>query len=229
VLRRHRALVLITIGLALVAAFLGTPRQNQYEAEAQLYVGSRSVDLDPDSQDVSGNRAAGLSFLASSFADMLDTRSVAERALAVTGVSRTIEEVENAVTASTQPATLLVTITVVDRDPSVAAELANGVADEFVGLLQEQEDLQSGGPEADRVAPVSVFERAVLPTKPLSNSLARNLFLAAVFGTFLAVGVVVLLEYLDLTIKNADDAQNRLQLPVLGALPLDPVSARGSA
>ncbi len=211
----------------MVAAFLGTPRQALYEAEAQLYVGSRSVDVDPESQDVSGSRAAGLSFLASAFTDLIDTREVAERALAVTGVPRTVQEIEDAVTASTGPATLLVTVTVVDRDPAVAAEIANGVADEFVNLLQEQEAIQSGDQSGDEAAPVSVFERAILPTTPLGTSLVRNMFLAMVFGTFLAVGVVVLLEYLDLTIKSADDAQTRLQLPVLGALPLDPTGTRG--
>jgi len=198
-----------------------------YEAQSQLYVGSRSVDLDPESQDVSGNRAAGLSFLASSFADMLDTRTVAEGALARTDVPMTVDEVEDAVSATAAPASQLVTITVVDENPAVAAALANGVADEFVSLLQEQEDLQAGPDNDAQVAPVSVFERAVLPTEPLSSPLTRNVLLATIFGTFVAIGVVVLLEYLDLTIKNADDAQNRLQLPVLGALPLDLSGGRG--
>lgn len=211
----------------MLAAYFGTPRQDLYEAQSQLYVGSRSVDLDPASQDVSGNRAAGLSFLASSFADMLDTRTVAERALERTGVDRTVGEVEQAVSAVAAPATLLVSVLVVDEEPAVAAELANGVADEFVELLQEQEDLQADEDTDSDAAPVSVFERAVVPTTPLANDLTRNLFLAAVFGTFLAIGVVVLLEYLDLTIKSADDVQNRLQLPVLGVLPLDASSARG--
>lgn len=158
---------------------------------------------------------------------MLDTRTVAERALERTGVHRTVEEVESAVRAVAAPATLLVSVLVVDEEPTVAAELANGVADEFVELLQEQEDLQADEDADSDVAPVSVFERAVVPGTPLASNLARNLFLASVFGTFLAIGAVVLLEYLDLTIKSADDVQSRLQLPVLGVLPLDPSLARG--
>jgi capsular polysaccharide biosynthesis protein len=48
-----------------------------------------------------------------------------------------------------------------------------------------------------------------------------------VFGLLMGIGFVVLLEYLDLTIRSADDAQQRLQLPALGAIPLDSRLVRG--
>lgn len=216
--------MLLTVAIAIATAYLATPRDPVYAAEAQLYVGSRSLDFSAGSQDVSGNRAAGLSFLASSFADMIDTRIVAERALAATNLPITVEEAENATTAIAMPATLLITVRTVHSDPAIANELANGVADVFVDLVEEEE--RQTAEAVDAPAPVSVFERSVLPTAPLPSSLNRNLFLAAIFGSLVAVGVVVLLEYLDLTIKNVDDAQQRLQLPVLGAIPFDPSASR---
>lgn len=213
--------------MAILAGIAITPRSSTYIATSRLYVGSRTIDLDPTSQDVSGNRAAGLGFLANTFANMLQSRTVAEQAVALSGVPLTVEEADAAITAFAEPATALITVRVSDSDPAVAADLANGVADSFVDFLQAQESQLALPDDADAPAPVSVYEHAVLPTTPQPSNLFRNLVLATMFGILVAVGIVVLLEYLDLTIKSADDAQHRLQLPVLGAIPLDSRLVRG--
>ncbi|MGI8663281.1 MAG: YveK family protein [Acidimicrobiales bacterium] len=154
---------------------------------------------------------------------MISTRTVAEKALARTNVALSVEDAQREIAATAEVGTQLITVQVVDHDPATAAALANAVADGFVDLINEQERQQSTGTDASKTpAPVSVYEHAVLPTTPEPSSLFRNLLLAAMFGLIVAVGVVVLLEYLDLTIKSTDDAQQRLQLPVLGAIPIDP-------
>jgi succinoglycan biosynthesis transport protein ExoP len=204
-----------------------TPREATYSASTSLYVGSRSIDLAPGSGEIGADRAAGLSFLASSFANIIDTRTVAATAIEAGGLPLTIDEAEAAITATATPGSLLVVVDVVHTDPDVAARLADAVADTFVTLMRDQENRLSLPSDAEAPAPVSVFERASVPTTPNPSSLARNLILSMLFGLLLAVGVVVLLEYLDLTIRSADDAQRRLQLPVLGAIPADPQLARG--
>jgi capsular polysaccharide biosynthesis protein len=227
VLRRRRLLVLVTVIVAMLAGWLITPRQSSYTAQAQLYVGSRSVNLTAGSGEVSGDRSAGLSFLANTYAHMIPTLTVSERALASTEVARTAEDVMSGITAVAEPATQLITVRVVDSDPVVAAALANGVVDSFVEQINDQEQQQNVGTEAtDDPAPVSVFEYAILPTTPEPNGLFRNLILSMIFGLLVAIGCVVLLEYLDLTLKSADDVQHRLQLPVLGAIPLAPSDVR---
>jgi capsular polysaccharide biosynthesis protein len=210
-----------------MAGFAITPRESKYTAEAKLYVGSRSIDIDPTSLDISNDRFAGLSFLASSYSTMLSTRTAAEAALAESGVARTVDEAEDAITALAQPGSLLITVQVVDREPAVARARAHGLADSFVKLLRDQENQLALPADADAPAPLSVFEYAVLPTQPEPSSLIHNLLLSAVFGLLMGIGFVVLLEYLDLTIRSADDAQQRLQLPALGAIPLDSRLVRG--
>lgn len=227
VLRRRRLLVILAVVVALGAGYVITPQSTDYTAEAHLYVGSRSIDIDPTSQDISNDRFAGLSFLASSYANMLLTRTVAEEAVARSGVPRTVDEAEKAITALAQPGSLLVTVQVKDPEPEVAQRLANGVADGFVELLRDQENQLSVPADADAPLPISVFEYAVLPTTPEGSALVHNLLLSAVFGLLAGIGLVVLLEYLDLTIRSADDAQHRLQLPALGAIPLDSRLVRG--
>lgn len=222
-LRRRRALVVVTVLVALLAGFLITPRDSLYTAKASLYVGSRVIDVNKNTGNVSGDLSYGLSFLANSFSKMIGTRTVAEQALAVSGVDRTVEDAASEITATAEPATQLITVLVLDRDPAVSAALANGVVDSFVELINDQERQQATpSTSGEQVAPVSVFEHAVLPTRPEASGLFQNLVLAMIFGLLVSGGLVVLLEYLDVTIKSADDAQDRLQLPVLGAIPNDP-------
>ncbi|MDP3070771.1 MAG: polysaccharide biosynthesis tyrosine autokinase, partial [Opitutaceae bacterium] len=48
---------------------------------------------------------------------------------------------------------------------------------------------------------------------------ALNLTFAVLFGTVLALGVALLLEYFDTSFRNVADVESRLKLPVLGVIP----------
>lgn len=65
---------------------------------------------------------------------------------------------------------------------------------------------------------LSVLAPAQEPTTPVSPNVPQNVLFAAVAGLALAGGAVFLLEYLDDTIKDADDAQRVLNLSTLGAI-----------
>jgi non-specific protein-tyrosine kinase len=66
---------------------------------------------------------------------------------------------------------------------------------------------------------VSVFAPAEVPDEPVRPRTLQNTAMAAVVGGMLAVGVVMLVEYLDDTIKTPADAKLHLPVNVLGALP----------
>lgn len=65
---------------------------------------------------------------------------------------------------------------------------------------------------------VTVLAPAQPPKTPISPNIPQNVLLAAVAGLALAIGVVLLLEYLDDTIKDADDVQRVLGVSSLGAI-----------
>lgn len=71
---------------------------------------------------------------------------------------------------------------------------------------------QSGGKYLTVIAP------APLPTFPVSPNILQNVLLAAAVGLVLAVGVVLLLEYLDDTIKSSEDVERVLQQTTLASV-----------
>jgi polysaccharide biosynthesis transport protein len=109
-----------------------------------------------------------------------------------------------------------------DIDPGTAQNLANGLADAFVEKIEDFEPSVSPQPGALPQLPAYVYERATLPTTPAPTGLARRVILGGLFGLVAAIAVVFLLEYLDVTIKTAEDAERKLELQVLGVIPLAP-------
>jgi capsular exopolysaccharide synthesis family protein len=65
---------------------------------------------------------------------------------------------------------------------------------------------------------LTVIEPSQLPTTPVSPNVQLNVLLAAAVGFMLAVAAALLLEYLDDTLKSADDLSTSLGLTPLGSI-----------
>jgi capsular polysaccharide biosynthesis protein len=65
---------------------------------------------------------------------------------------------------------------------------------------------------------ISIIDPATLPSRPISPNVAKTVLFATAIGLGLAVGVVVLIEFLDDTLKSSDEAARITQLPVLGTI-----------
>lgn len=65
---------------------------------------------------------------------------------------------------------------------------------------------------------LTVVEPAIAAEFPSSPRVLLNTALAALVGLLLALGIAFLAEYLDDTVKSADDVQELLELPTLGAI-----------
>jgi len=220
-LLRSRWLVIVLLAaVGLMGAYATTPQSTKYTATSTLYIGSRIISTEGSESDLSGDKALALERLSRTFAIMIDTPTIAAQALARTDVDRSVDEIADATTALSQFGTQLLDISVTDTDPAVATALANGLADSFVESVQDYE------PESPQQAegalptlPAYVFQRASLPTEPNDTNLMFNLVVGLIIGTLTGVGLVLLLDYLDITVHDSHDAEERLGLAVLGVIP----------
>lgn len=67
---------------------------------------------------------------------------------------------------------------------------------------------------------VWVIEKAEVPTSPATPNTFRNILLGLVVGLFGGVGLAFFVEYLDNTVKSAEDIEKRFNIPVLGIIEL---------
>jgi polysaccharide biosynthesis transport protein len=67
---------------------------------------------------------------------------------------------------------------------------------------------------------VAIIDPSRVPDSPYLPKTSRNLIAGAFLGLTLGVGMALLLEYLDDSIKTPDDVERACQLPSLGFLPI---------
>jgi polysaccharide biosynthesis transport protein len=67
--------------------------------------------------------------------------------------------------------------------------------------------------------PVEIVDSAEESTRPVSPNLILNVLLSIFIGLGSGVGLAYFIEYLDTSIKTADDVERWIELPVLGLIP----------
>lgn len=219
ILRRRIWLIAVCVVVAVLGGYLNTSHQAVYTANATIYVGVRQLSVTPGQAQQTTDALASIERSILTFAIMIDSTPTAASALQRTGLPRSTDAVLAATTAAPIPTTQLIRVSVVDSDPAVARDLANAMADSFVADVQAFEPGTPATAGSFPSLPAYLFDPAQLPVTPQTDSALRNEIIAGLFGFLAAAGLVLLLDYLDITVKSIADAERRLELPVLGAIP----------
>ena len=69
------------------------------------------------------------------------------------------------------------------------------------------------------ILPVSIINRAELPTGPSSPRVPLNMAIGTLIGLIVGVGLAFFIEYLDTSVKTMDDVETMLGVPVLAIVP----------
>ncbi|WP_345242010.1 YveK family protein [Pontibacillus salipaludis] len=104
----------------------------------------------------------------------------------------------------------VVTVTVTDPSHENAVMIANTVVEVFQDKVPDIMNV-------DNVQILSEAEEVTNPS-PVKPSPMLNIAIAFVLGAMIGVGLAFLLEYLDNTIKDEQDIEKTLGLPVLGVI-----------
>ena len=220
ILRRRLALIVLTVVAAAAVGWLTTDRTPTYQAQSTVYLGAaRFTGPGGTLDNLSNDAMIGLERLLATYAVMVRTPPIASDAVQRTGLSMSPEAVVSRTLAYPQPGTNLLNIRVTDTDPEVAQALANGLADAFVNQVTQFERVKLSEGSVPAI-PAIVSNRAQLPVVPETESALRQALLFGLFGLLAAAGLSLLVEYLDVTIKSVEDAERRIELPVLAAIPL---------
>ena len=88
----------------------------------------------------------------------------------------------------------------------------------YEGLLQRYKELNAAaGISASNIA---IIDTAIAPIRPSSPNLLRNLLIALVVGIGSAAAFIYLRTQLDDSVKVPEDVEGKLQMPLLGVIPL---------
>ena len=122
----------------------------------------------------------------------------------------------NKIAVSQVNETEIIKISVTDEDPILARDIANTLAEIFSEEISHIMKVDS----------TSILDEAVLPTTPLAQNKVTKIAIAGILGMMVSVGLVFLFEYLDRSIKTADETEHLLGVPVLGVIPKSKVEGK---
>jgi capsular exopolysaccharide synthesis family protein len=133
------------------------------------------------------------------------------------GLKLTEQQLADKISADAPQNKVLINLHVTDHDPKRAATLANAVAARFNTVVQDTEQADANG---DPVVKLTVIHPATVPGTPIKPNKLINIGLGFILGLLVGIGVVVLRDVLDNTVKGPQDFE-ALGLPVLGVVPFD--------
>ena len=211
--RRWRIILttlLVVVALASFVTFQTTP---QYESRARLFVSTTDQSA---SETFQGGTFAIQRV--SSYADLVNGQELASRVIKRVGLPITPAELSEKITATVVPETVLLQISATDPDPRRAQQIGQATAEELTGFVRELET-----PEGKANAPIkaTIVDPANLSDTPVAPKPVRNIALAVMLGLLLGIGLAVIRELLDTTVKGPDDIGELTEAPVLGGILFD--------
>lgn len=95
--------------------------------------------------------------------------------------------------------------------------LAKVTADIYTMLITRLEEIKIS--EAMLTSDVYVIDSAYLPTAPIKPNKKMLILIAGFLAILVGVGLTMLIEVMDTTVKTADEIENILGVPVIGSIP----------
>jgi receptor protein-tyrosine kinase len=209
----------VTVGVTMVGAVLGavavtlltTP---MYQASTRLFV---STTAGSSLSDVyQGNRFSQERVV--SYAELLTGETLAQRTIDKLGLGMSAKALQRNVTATAKPDTVLIDVAVLDESPVRARDIANTLADEFVVMVRELETPEDRTPPDARVV---VEQRASITDRPVIPKTARNIAAGIAVGFLLGIGLAILRDRLDNTVKDGKTFEGITGVGLVGSIPLD--------
>ncbi|MGU3650780.1 polysaccharide biosynthesis tyrosine autokinase [Mycolicibacterium sp. A43C] len=215
ILRFRWISVCVTVLLALLIAsayvVFTTPL---YQASTRLFVSTTAGSSLAETYQ--GNRFSQERVV--SYSELLMGRTLAQRTIDKLGLDMDAEDLQKNVKAAAKPDTVLITVSVLDQSPVRARDIANTLSDEFVAMVRELETPEDGSRPDSRVV---VEQRAAIPLDPVVPKTLRTLAIGAVIGLVVGVGIAVLRDMLDNTVKTREMLEEITGTGLAGTIPLD--------
>ncbi|WP_026692809.1 YveK family protein [Peribacillus kribbensis] len=205
--KRLNLIILITLtavlASALVSYFVLTP---VYQSTAQLLVNQKKTDnLYNNYNEVQTNLQ-----LINTYNVIIKSPAILEKVKDELNLKSSVSELNGKITVGNEQNSQVVNVSVEDNDPKKAAEIANKTVEVFKRDVSKIMNVDN----------VSILTPAVLGdhVSPIKPKPMLNIAIALVIGLMAGISLAFLFEYLDNTIKNEQDIEKLLELPVLGAI-----------
>jgi capsular polysaccharide biosynthesis protein len=154
----------------------------------------------------------GLQQLTLTMAEGVSTRPIAEAVIRQESLRITPQALLDNLSVEQIGATQFIQVTYEDSSPKRAQRVANAIGEAFSKKV-------SGGSSAANAISATVWERAALPSEPVSPNPMRNGLLTLVAALMLGVGLTLLLKLLDDSWHSPEEVEQITGVLTIGVIP----------
>lgn len=176
----------------------------QYEATSKIYV----INNKDSVIDVSTLQVAN--YLTNDYLQVFDNWELHERVLQRLKLDYTYSQLSKIISVRNPTGTRVLVITCRTTEPLLAQSLANTYAEESAEFISEKMDTASP----------KLFEKALLPSAPVSPNKTRNALMGLLLGIIFAMAGILIHYMTDDYVRTEDDVEKYLNLPTLGTMML---------
>ena len=216
IIRKRWRIIIAAMLVVLAGAALATALSPKvYEAKTQLFVstsGGNDTSALLQGSNFTQQRVK-------SYADVITTPKVLDPVIATLKLNTTADKLATHITATVPLDTVLIEVAVTDGSPRLAAEVADAVGKQFTSTVAELEAVST---TAASPVKISIVSTPTVPTAPISPTPTRNLALGVVLGLLLGLGLALLRDLLDTSIKGEKDCADVTDATVIGSIGFDP-------
>lgn len=204
--KRWKLIMLLTLIAALISGtisyFLLTP---VYQSSTQILVNQKQSGNQLDSNQIRSNID-----MINTYSVIIKSPAILEKVIDELELDQSVDQLSQKITINSQENSQVFSLTVQDSNPAKSVKIANTVSSIF---QKEIKDIM-------KVDNVSILAKAEIKENPspVKPNPLMNIAIAVMVGLMAGIGLAFLLEYLDNTIKDEDDIERLLDLPLLGSI-----------
>lgn len=203
-------IVIITFAVAILVSvvyseFIKKPKYNSYTT---IVLTTSSSDNEKETS-ITQNDITINQKLVATYRQIIKSRRVLGQVIDNLELDMTVSELSGNVSVTNETDTELIRITVSSLDKEDAARIANEIAKVFSDEIVDIYNIKN----------VSIIDQAIISNVPYNINTVKDAIIYGLVGAVLGLGIIFVMFYFDTTIKNPEEVQEKLGLPLLGIVP----------
>ncbi|MDU0481154.1 YveK family protein [Staphylococcus chromogenes] len=192
--------ILFLVISAIITFLLMTPK---YQATTQILVNPKQTNDNMLQQNVQGTLQQ-----VNTYAEIVTSPRILDKSAKKLDKKYTAEELEEKVTVESSAESQVIKVHVTDKDKGESEKIANTIAKEYRDEM----------PDIMNVDNVTILSDADNTAEKVSPTSVLNLVVALFLGLIIALLYIFIKELTDTRIKDEQDIEDHLKLPVLGTI-----------
>ena len=195
-------IILALVGIIIAASATTFLISKKYQSQGSVLLKADVVNGSLDSTQVNTNK-----MMVNNYVKLLQGNNIQDQV--AKNLNTTSAEVRSSLSITNTTDTQIIEISSTTVDPGLSKRIVDETISVFTTLIQEKLDVTN----------VTIVDQPEVNPNPVSPSMVKNVIIGAVAGIVISLGYLLLTYLLDTQIKNGEQAEQYLGVPLLGIVP----------